>query len=171
MVDVAAIFDEVFGADEQDKGSSKKRCARCAGVPEGHKLLKNLDTLGTPSEVSGHTFQKGVPDESERCARDIVENQEVASEGTRAHRAHLKTDNPSKPADSDAFEERAGIIHEAHTIAIDDDGAPLPEPIFTLTREQAEWQAAQEQGFDDADTLNHNRARAAQHSTRNRMKA
>ena len=55
--------------------------------------------------------------------------------------------------DSDVFEERAAIIYEAHTIAIDDDGKPLPEPIFTLTQEQAETRAAQEQDYDDADSL------------------
>ena len=55
--------------------------------------------------------------------------------------------------DHDAFEERASIIHEAHTIAIDDDGKPLPEPIFTLTRQEAETLAAQEQGYADADSL------------------
>ena len=65
----------------------------------------------------------------------------------------LTSKHPITAPDPDAFEERAGIIHEAHTIAIDDDGKPLPEPIFALTREQAERQAAQEQGHDDADSL------------------
>jgi len=53
----------------------------------------------------------------------------------------------------DAFEERAAIIHEAHTITISDDGAPLPEPIFEITQEQAEILAAQEQGHADAGSL------------------
>ncbi len=52
-----------------------------------------------------------------------------------------------------AFEERAAIIHAAHTITLADDGAPLPEPIFTLTRQDAETRAAQEQGHADADSL------------------
>ena len=69
----------------------------------------------------------------------------------RQHKAELLA--ALTAPDPDAFEERAGIIHEAHTIAIDDDGKPLPEPIFALTREQAERQAAQEQGHDDADSL------------------
>ncbi len=55
--------------------------------------------------------------------------------------------------DPDAFEERAAIIHEAHTITLADDDAPLPEPIFTLTQEQAETLAAQQQGFTDADSV------------------
>ncbi len=50
----------------------------------------------------------------------------------------------------DAFEERAAIIHEAHTRTIADGGTPLPAPIFEITREQAETLAAQEQSFDDA---------------------
>ena len=29
MVDVAAIFDEVFGADERAKGPSENGCVRC----------------------------------------------------------------------------------------------------------------------------------------------
>jgi len=44
----------------------------------------------------------------------------------------------------DAFEERAAIIHEGHTVAVDHDpasaffGQPLDEPIFTITVEEAE---------------------------------
>ncbi len=55
--------------------------------------------------------------------------------------------------DLDAFAERSAIIHEVHTITLADDGTPLPEPIFTLTQEQAETLAAQEQGHVDADSL------------------
>jgi hypothetical protein len=55
--------------------------------------------------------------------------------------------------DPDAFEERAGIIEEAHTVVLADNGTPLPAPIFTLTREQAETLAAQEQGHADANSL------------------
>ena len=153
MVDVAAIFDDVFGPGDQDQGVSKKRCARCVGVPEGHKSLKSLDTPGTPSEAGGHTSKKGVPAESERCARKTVEKQELTAKVTKAHRAHRKMDTPTKHLDSDAFEERAAIIHEAHTIIHADDGTLLPDPIFTLTRQQAETLAAQEQGHDDADSL------------------
>jgi len=56
-----------------------------------------------------------------------------------------------QPVDPGAFEERAAIIHDAHTITIADEGASLPEPIFTLTREEAETLAAQDQGHADAD--------------------
>ena len=38
-------------------------------------------------------------------------------------------------------------------ITIADDGTSLPEPIFTLTQEQAETLAAQEQGHANADSL------------------
>ena len=55
--------------------------------------------------------------------------------------------------DKDTYEERAGIIHEAHTTTIADDDSQLSEPIFTLTQERAETLAAQEQGFHDADSL------------------
>ena len=72
-------------------------------------------------------------------------------EELRRHKAELLA--ALAAPDPDAFEERAAIIHEAHTIALDDDGAPLPEPIFTLTRQDAETRAAQEQGYADADRL------------------
>ncbi len=62
-------------------------------------------------------------------------------------------DASTKHLDSGAFEERAALIHEAHTRTIADDGTPLPDPIFTLTQEQAETLAAREQGHDDADSL------------------
>ncbi len=60
---------------------------------------------------------------------------------------------PNVTPDPDAFEERVAIIHEAHTRTRADDGAPLPEPIFEITQEQAETLAAQEQGHADADSL------------------
>ena len=65
----------------------------------------------------------------------------------------LTSKHPITTPDPDAFDERAGIIYEAHTIALDDDGTPLPAPIFALTQEQAETLAAQEQGFDDGDSF------------------
>ena len=153
MVDVAAIFDDVFGPGDQDQGLSKKRCARCVGVPEGHKPLENLDTPGTPSEAHGHTSKKGVPAEGKRCDREVVEKQELTDKVTKAHRAHLKMDTSTKHPDPDAFEERAAIIHEAKTRITDDNGSRLPEPIFTISQEQAERMAAQEHGHADADSL------------------
>jgi hypothetical protein len=153
MVDVAAIFDDVFGPGDQAQGVSKKRCARCVGVPEGHKLLENIDTPGTPSYACGHTSKKGVPAKSERCARETVEKQEVMAKVTKAHRAHRKIYTSARHPDPEAFEERAAIIHEARTRTIADDGTPLPKPIFEITQEQAERMAAQEQGCDDADSL------------------
>ena len=65
----------------------------------------------------------------------------------------LTSKHPITAPDSDAFEERSGIIHEAHTHTIADDGTPLPEPICALTHGQAETLAAQEQGHADADSL------------------
>jgi len=110
MVDVAAIFDDVFGPGDQDQGVSKNRCARCVGVPEGHKSLENRDTLGTPSEASGHTSNQGVPDESERCAGEVVEKQELTAKVTKAHRAHRKIGASIKHPNPGAFEERAPIF-------------------------------------------------------------
>ncbi len=72
-------------------------------------------------------------------------------EELRRHKAELLA--ALTAPDSDAFEERAGIIHDAHTRTIADDGSPLPEPIFALTQVQAETLAAREQGFDDVDSL------------------
>ena len=81
--------------------------------------------------------------------REVLTSERI--EELRRHKeellAALAAPNP------DAFRERAGIIHEAHTITRADDGAMLPEPIFALTQEQAEALAAQEQGYDDATSL------------------
>jgi hypothetical protein len=41
----------------------------------------------------------------------------------------------------DAFEERAAIIHEGHTIAVADDGTSLIMPISTISIEEAEARA------------------------------
>lgn len=154
MVDVAAIFSEVFGPDDQDKGVSKKGCARCAGVPEGHKPLENIDNPSTPVGEKRHTLKQGVLNAGTGCAQVIVENQEVTDRDTPTHPAHLISDNlsvlagtpsatePDIAPDPDAYEERAAIIHEAHTRTIADDGTPLPAPIFEITREQAEILAA-----------------------------
>jgi hypothetical protein len=153
MVDVAAIFDEVFGPDDQDKGLSENGCVRCVGVSGRHKPLENLDNPNTPARDKRHALKQGVLNASTGCAQVTIENQEVTDKDTPTHPTHLKVNNPLQPPDTDAFEERAAIIHDAHTITLADDGAPLPEPIFTLTPEQAETQAAQEQGYADADSI------------------
>ena len=67
MVDVAAIFSEVFGPDDQDKGVSKKGCARCAGVSEGHKPLENIDNPSTPAGEKRHTSIQGVLNAGTGC--------------------------------------------------------------------------------------------------------
>ncbi len=95
--------------------------------------------------------------------RLFAENGQLAFEGPREvltperieelrrHKAELLA--ALAAPDPDAFEERAAIIHDAHTITFANDGAPLAEPIFALPQEQAERMAAQEQGHDDADSL------------------
>ncbi len=72
-------------------------------------------------------------------------------EELRRHKAELLV--ALAAPDTDAFAERAAIIHEAHTITTADGSTPLPEPIFTLTQEQAETLAAQDQGFNDVPGL------------------
>ncbi len=151
MVDVAAIFDEVFGPEDRSKGLPENGCARCVGVLGGRKPLENIVNPDTPAGNKRHTAKQGVLNESTRCARDIVKKQHVTGKDTPAHRAHLISDNPLQPVDPGAFDERAAIIHDAHTITIADEAASLPEPIFTLTREEAETLAAQDQGHADAD--------------------
>ena len=137
MVDLAAIFDDVFGFDNQEQRVSEKGCARCDGVPEVDKALESKDTLGTPDQNAGHTSNQGVPEKNKGCARDIIEKQEVKGEGTPSHRAHPNSDNPLQTVDPDSYEERAGIIEF-------DAGLP---------RQEAETLAAQELGFIDADDL------------------
>ncbi len=45
------------------------------------------------------------------------------------------------PDQLDAIEERAAIIHEAHTRTIADDGTRLPAPIFEISQERAKRMA------------------------------
>ena len=137
MVDVAEIFDEVFGADERAKGSSENGCVRCVGVSEGAKPLESRENPNTPAADKKHTSNQGVCEAGTRCVRDIVENQEVAGAHTPTHHTHRKSDNPSVPVDPDAFEERSAIIEH-------DAGLP---------RQEAETLAAQEQGHAGADSL------------------
>ncbi len=68
-------------------------------------------------------------------AEDAGERRKEAS--VRACEALIDDDEEA----DDVFEERAAIIHEAHTRTLADDGAPLAEPIFEITREQAERMA------------------------------
>ena len=153
MVDVAKIFDDVFGPGDQAQGLSENRCVRCVGVSEGHKPLENPNNPNTPAEDKKHTSNQGVAGTETGCARVIVESQEVTGKDTPTHPTLRKTDTSVKHLDPDAFEERAGIIHEANTRTIADDGTPLPEPIFALTHGQAEILAAQGQGHADVDSL------------------
>ena len=69
----------------------------------------------------------------------------------RKHKAELLA--ALAAPDPDGFEERAGLIHEAHTRTIADDGILLSKPIFEITQEQAATIAAQEQGHADTDSL------------------
>ena len=69
-------------------------------------------------------------------------------EELRRHKAELLA--ALAAPDLGAFEERVAIIHEAHTRIRADDGSPAPEPIFTISQEQAETLAAQDQGHADA---------------------
>ena len=153
MVDVAAIFDEVFGPEDRSKGLPENGCARCVSVLDGHKPLENTDKPDTPTEHNKHTAKQGVPSAVTGCVRNIVEKQYVTVKDTPAHRAHLISDSPLQPVDPGAFEERAAIIHGAHTITSADDGTLLSEPIFTLTHQEAAMLAAREQGYADANSL------------------
>ena len=137
MVDVAAIFDEVFGPEDQNQGLPENRCVRCVGVSEGRKPLENPDNADTPTEEKKHTSDQGVSETDEGCARDIAQNQKVIGKDTPTHRTHRKTNALSQLVDPDVFEERAGIIEH-------DGGLP---------RQEAEALAAQEQGFADTDSL------------------
>jgi hypothetical protein len=153
MVDVVAIFDDVFGPGERDKGLSENRCVRCVGVSDGDKPLENHENPNTPTSFEKHTSNQGVCEVDSGCVRYIVENQDVAGGHTPTHHTHPKSDNPIPPVDIDVFAERTALIHEAHTIAVDSDGQPLAEPVYGLSRQQAETLAAQEQGHGDANSL------------------
>ncbi len=83
MVDVAAIFDEVFGPEDRSKGLPENGCARCVSVPDGHKPLENIDKPDTPTEHNRHTAKQGVPSAVTWCVRNIVEKQCVTVKDRR----------------------------------------------------------------------------------------
>ncbi len=89
MVDVAAIFDEVFGADDQDKGLPENGCVRCVGVSGRHKPLECLDNQNTPAGDKRHTLKQGVSETDERCARFIVKNKKLRAM-THLHTEHTE---------------------------------------------------------------------------------
>ncbi len=84
--------------------------------------------LGRNSAEAGNGYSAEAEDAGERRKEFSV----------RACEALIDDDEEA----DDTFEERAAIIHEAHTRTLADDGAPLAEPIFEITREQAETLAA-----------------------------
>ncbi len=137
MVNVAAIFDEVFGVDPKNQTFPAKRCVRCFGVSGLPKSLKSHEIANTPEAEKNTPQNQGVSEHGERCAQDIVEYQEVARKDTPAHRTHRKNTNVEIGADPDSFTERAAIIEEG-------DGC---------SRDEAETRAAQEQGYAAADDL------------------
>lgn len=137
MVDVAAIFDEVFGPDDPAQGLSEKRCVRCVGVSGGVKSLENDNISNTPDLTQKHTLRKGVSEAGERRVRDVVENQNVTAKDTPTHQTHLKMETPAEAVDINSFQERAAIREH--------DGE---QP-----RREAETRAAQELGFTDVHDL------------------
>ena len=106
-----------------------------------------FDARAALSEIQGRTPATTATTATKPALEPEMSQLSQLSQPLPGENATLATPDP------DAFEERAAISHEAHTIALADDGASLPEPIFTLTRAQAETLAAQEQGYDDADSL------------------
>ena len=137
MVDVAAIFDEVFGHGDQDQAPPEKKCVSCVSVSGCRKPLGKHDTPNTKIDDTKHIFEKSVSENSEKCVQDIVEKQEVTDSKHKNTKTQFKMDAPSEPVDADAFEERSAIIEY-------DGGLP---------RQEAEALAAQEQGFADTDSL------------------
>ena len=88
MVDVAAIFDEVFGPGEHDKGLHEKKCVQRVSVSAPHKPLENLDIPNTKTADTKHIFEKSVSESGEKCFRDIVENQGVNGSKHKSTKTH-----------------------------------------------------------------------------------
>ncbi len=137
MVDVAAIFDEIFGPDDPGKGVPEKKCVLGVSVSDPPKSLRGLDIPDTKTGDARHTFEKKVSGQNEKSVRDIEENQGVKGRRHKNTKTHLKMDTPLSPVDHDAFEERAALIEH-------DGGLP---------RLEAETLAAREQGYDIVDSL------------------
>ncbi len=128
-MNVAKILSVVFAGDMGDKGDTSSKA-----LESNDDSSRSFVPQVSPSEIPWGT------------------NSEPEGNSENHTDQHLKGGCPPVPhvprnlADEDAFEERAAIIHEAHTRTIADDGTPLPEPIFMLTKEKAETLSAQEQG-------------------------
>ena len=114
MVDVAAIFDEVFGHSDQDQVPPEKKCVSRVSVSGCRKPLGKNDIPNTKIVDTKHIFEKSVSENSEKCVRDIVEKQGVTGSKHKNTKTHFKMDTPLEPVDAGAFEERAAIIeHDA----------------------------------------------------------
>ena len=77
MVDVAAIFDEVFGHGDQDQAPPEKKCVSRVFVSGCRKPLGNHDIPNTKTDDTKHKNTKTQSGENEKCVRDIVGKQEV----------------------------------------------------------------------------------------------
>ena len=135
-MDVAKILSVVFAWDTWDKWDTSS------------KALESNDNSSRPPvpKVSHEQIPYGTDSEA-KWDNESDTNQQLTEACPTVPRV------PRIFADENIFQERAAIIHEAHTIIHADDGTLLPEPIFTLTRQEAETLAAQEQGQADADSL------------------
>ncbi len=123
-------------ADEGEKGNNPATEADPIGNKDFHEPEQNQEL---PDDKRFSETEKRFSETGNRYSAEAEDAGERRKEfSVRAREAVIDDDEEA----DDAFEERAAIIHEAHSRTLADDGAPLAEPIFEITREQAETLAA-----------------------------
>ncbi len=145
MMDVAKILSVVFAGDTGDKGTPPDKALGSNNFPDPQHVPQV-----SPSEIPWGTNTE-LGGDSEVDIKQQVTG--ACPPVPRVPHGFADENNHGEDPDPGTFEERAAIIHEAHARTRADDGAPLPEPIFEITQEQAEILAAQEQGHADAGSL------------------
>jgi hypothetical protein len=126
-MNVAKILSVVFEGDTGDKGDTSSKA-----------LESNNNSCRSPvPQVSPNEISWGINSEPKWNSENHTDQRLTRGCPPVPH-------VPRNLVDKDTYEERAGIIHEAHTTTIADDGSQLPEPIFTITHQQAERMALAE---------------------------
>ncbi len=104
MVDVAAIFDEVFGPGDQGQGLPEKKCVLRVSVSGHPKPLEGLDNSNTKTDDTKHIFEKRVSEQ------DLIsKTDELALDAVVEIFEHFNWNNPPRDVlaeDQRKFRER-----------------------------------------------------------------
>jgi DNA-binding MarR family transcriptional regulator len=112
----------------------------------GNNAATETDPIGNkefyePEQNQGFPVHKRFSETGNRFSETVEESLAQAKDAGERKKGFPKYAREAVIDDEeadDAFEERAAIIHEAHTRTFADDGTPLTEPNFEISWEQAE---------------------------------